>query len=119
MAPPTSFTKIRQYLEATGFYRRFIKGYTKIARPLQDLISKDGSKLKKEEVTLSPAALDAFQQLKLKCMTAPVLAFANFNKPFLLETDASGEGLGAVLQQLQADGKYHPVAYASRALRGG
>ena len=60
MAPPTSFTEIRHYLGATGFYRRFIKGYAKIARPLQDLISEDGSKLKKEEVTLSPAALDAF-----------------------------------------------------------
>ena len=52
-------------------------------------------------------------------MTAPVLAFANFAKPFLLETDASGDGLGAVLQQKQADGKYHPVAFTSRALKGG
>ena len=110
MAPMT-FTGIQCYLGATGFYRRFIKGYAKKAKPL--LILDDNSKLKKEEVLLTPEAIEAFQQLKVKCMTAPVLAFANFMKPFLLETDASGDGLGVVLQQKQADGKYHPVAFAS------
>ena len=119
MAPPMTFTGIWHYLGATGFYWRFIKGYAKIAKPLQDLISDDNSKLKKEEVLLTPEAIEAFQQLKVKCMTAPVLAFADFTKPFLLETDASGDGLGAVLQQKQADGEYHPVAFASRALKGG
>ena len=52
-------------------------------------------------------------------MTAPVLAFADFEKPFLLETDASSCGLGAVLSQKQDDGKFHPVAYASCKLKGG
>ena len=61
----------------------------------------------------------AFQELKLKCITAPVLAFADFHKPFLLETDASGDGLGAVLSQKQEDGHYHPVTYASHGLEGG
>ena len=60
-----------------------------------------------------------FQQLKVKCMTAVVLAFANFKKPFLLETDASGNGLGAVLQQKKDDRKYHLVTFASQALKGG
>ena len=55
----------------------------------------------------------------MKCMTAPVLTFADFQKPFLLETDASSCGLGAVFSQQQDDGKYHPVAYASRELKGG
>ena len=55
----------------------------------------------------------------MKCLTAPVLAFADFKKPFLLETDASIEGLGAVLSQKQDDDRYHPVAYASRGLKGG
>ena len=52
-------------------------------------------------------------------MTSPVLAFTDFEKPFLLETDASKEGLGTVLSQKQEDGRYHPVAFASCALHGG
>ena len=52
-------------------------------------------------------------------MTAPVLVFADFKKPFHLETDASKEGLGAVLLQESDDGQYHPVAFASRELKGG
>ena len=61
-------------------------------------------------------ALKAFEALKKVCMTAPILAFTDYTKPFLLETDASKDGLGAVLSQKQMDGWYHPVAYGSRAL---
>ena len=56
------------------------------------------------------------QRLKAACLQAPILAFPDFNKPFLLETDASGRGLVAVLSQKQADGRYHPIAYASRVI---
>ena len=119
MAPPTTVTEVRRFLGATGFYRRFIKGYAKIAKPLSDLLAGDNSKLKGERVDISPEALVAYEELKMRCMTSPVLAFANFEKPFLLETDASKEGLGAVLSQKQDDGRYHPVAFASRALHGG
>ena len=52
-------------------------------------------------------------------MTVPVLAFADFEKPFLLETNTSSLGLGAVLSQKQDDGKFHPVTYASQELKGG
>ena len=58
----------------------------------------------------------AFKMLKKACLEAPVLAFADFIKPFLLETDASKLGLGAVLSQKQPDGQYHPVAYVSWSL---
>ena len=68
---------------------------------------------------LPPDALKAFEELKLRCMTAPVLVFADFKKPFRLETDASKEGLGAVLLQELDDGQYHPVAFASHELKGG
>ena len=63
------------------------------------------------------AALRAFHQLKMRCITVPILAFADFEKPFRLETNASKDGLGAVLSQKQPDGKFHPVAYASRSLK--
>ena len=66
-----------------------------------------------------PDALAAFQELKMKCLTAPVLAFADFKKPFLLETDVLIEGLGVVLSKKQDNGRYHPIAYASQGLKGG
>ena len=65
---------------------------------------------------LSKDALAAFQALEQACMNSPVLAFADYMKDFLLKTDASKEGLGAVLSQKQADGWFHPVAYGSWAL---
>ena len=102
-----------------GFFRWFIKGYSKIAKPLNDLLEGQASKLKAEEVELPLDALKAFEELKLKCMTAPVLVFADFKKPFQLETDASKEGLGAVLLQESDDGQYHLVAFASHELKGG
>ena len=119
IAPPATYTQVRKFLGATGYFRRFIKGYAKITKLLNDLLQGENSKLKSHPVRLPPDALTAFQELKMKCLTAPVLAFADFKKPFLLETDASIEGLGAVLSQEQDDGRYHLVAYASRGLKGG
>ena len=69
-----------------------------------------------ERVSLSEGALEAFKTLKKACITAPILAFADYTKPFLLETDMSKDGLGVVLSQKQLDGRYHPVAFGSRAL---
>ena len=112
IAPPT-YTQVHKFLGATGYFRHFIKGYTRIAKPLNNLLQGKNSKLKSQLLGLPPDALAAFQELKMKCLTVPVLAFADFKKPFLLETDASIEGLGAVLSQKQDDGWYHPVAYAS------
>ena len=119
MAPLKTYTEIRQFTGMTGFFRQFIKGYFKIAKPLNNLLEGDASKLKNEELELMPETLQAFNDLKKKCMTAPVLVFADFKKPFRLETDASGEGLGAILLQESDDGQYHLVAFASRELKGG
>ena len=84
MAPPKTYTEIRQFTGMTGFFRRFIKGYSKIAKPLNDLLEGKAGKLKNEELELTPEALRAFEDLKKKCMTAPVLVFADFKKPFWL-----------------------------------
>ena len=92
------------------------KGFAKIAVPLYDLTSRDNKDKKSEHVDLSPKALEAFDHLKAACLQAPILAFLDFDKPFLLETDASRRGLGAVLSQKQADGWYHPITYASHVM---
>ena len=119
MAPPKTYTKIRRFTGMMGFFRQFIKGYSRIAKPLNALLEGEASKLKSEELELTLEALKAFEELKMKCMTAPVLVFADFKKLFCLETDTSKEGLGAILLQESDDGQYHPVAFASRELRGG
>ena len=75
----------------------FIKEFTPIAQPLNKHLTGEGASSKSEQVVLSEDALKAFEALKQACMTAPVLAFADYTKPFLLETDATRKGLGAVL----------------------
>ena len=119
MAPLWNYTEIRRFLSTTRFFWYFIKNYAHIAKPLNDLLEGKASKRKAQLVDLTPEAVEAFNVLKTKRMTAPMLAFANFEKPFLLETDASSYGLGAVLSQQQGDDKYHPVTYTSQELKGG
>ena len=119
MAPPANYTEVRCFLGMTRFFRRFIKNYTHIVKPLNDILEGEASKMKSEAVTLPPELLEAFEQLKMCCMMAPVLAFADFEKEFQLETNASSEGLGAVLSQKQPDGMWHPVAFGSCELKGG
>ena len=114
--PPDTYTKVKSFVGLVGHYRHFIKGFAKIAAPLYDLTSGDNKDKKSEHVDLSPEALETFDHLKAACLQAPILAFPDFDKPFLLEMDASGKGLGTVLSQKQADGRYHPIAYASRVM---
>ena len=111
--PPDTYTKVKSFVGLVGHYRRFIKGFAKIAAPLYDLTSGDNKDKKSEHVDLSPKAREAFDRLKAACLQAPILSFPDFNKPFLLEMDTSGRGLGGVLSQKQADGQYHPIAYAN------
>ena len=94
----------------SSYYRRFVPNFAKIASPLQSLTRKGAQFRWTDECERS------FQALKEKLTSAPVLSYPSFEKPFVLETDACIEGLGAVLSQLQDDGFLHPVAYASRSL---
>ena len=114
--PPDTYTKVKSFMGLVGHYRHFIKGFAKIAAPLYDLTSGNNKDKKSEHVDLSPKASEAFDCLKATCLQAPILAFPHFNKPFLLQTDAFRRGLGAVLSQKQADGRYHPIAYASHVM---
>ena len=99
-----------------GHYQQFIKGFAWIAQPLNKHLAREGASRKTEWVSLSEDALEAFRALKQACMSAPILTFADYTKDFLLKTDASKEGLGAVLSQKQPDGQYHLVTYGSQAL---
>ena len=111
--PPDTYTRVKSFVGLIGHYRHFIKGFANIAAPLYDLTSGENKDKRSEHLDLSPEAHEAFDRLKAACLQAPILSFPDFAKPFLLETDASGKGLGAVLSQKQADGRYHPIAYAS------
>ena len=83
MAPPKMYTEIQRFTGMTGFFRRFIKGYSRIAKPLNDLLEGEASKLKNEELELMPEALKAFEEMKMKCMMAPVLVFCRFQETVL------------------------------------
>ena len=83
IAPPATYTQVRKFLGAMGYFRHFIKGYARIAKPLNDLLQGENSKLKSQSLGLLPDTLAAFQELKMRCLTAPVLAFPDFKKPFL------------------------------------
>ena len=90
--------------------------FTQLARPLNNHLEGDASKLKAHKVVLSQKAKEAFSLLKQALLHAPVLKFMDYSKPFMLETDASSNGLGAVLLQEGEDGKLHPIAYGSQSL---
>ena len=81
--PPDTYTKVKSFVGLVGHYRRFIKGFAKIAAPLYDLTSGDNKDKKSEHVDLSPEAREAFDRLKAACLQAPILSFPDFNKPFL------------------------------------
>lgn len=107
---PQNLKQLRQFLGLSSYYRRFIPKFAKVAQPLHRLTKKDTA------FEWDAACQEAFETLKRKLTKAPVLAYPSFDKDFALETDASIQGIGAVLSQQQSDGRLHPVAYASRAL---
>ena len=102
-------TNVRQFLGLASYYRRFVKSFATIASPLHALTKKNA------RFQWTKECQRAFDTLHQKLIEVPVLAYPSFSKEFILETDASVSGLGAVLSQLQEDGLLHPVAYASRA----
>ena len=113
---PKTVTDVRSFLGFTNQYRKFIPKYAHVAGPLNELISGDNLKKKKKEVQWTPKCQEAFEVLKEYCCTTPVLAYADYKKPFRLHTDASDLGLGAVLYQQDEKGKNKVIAYASRTL---
>ena len=108
---PTKVKHVQAFLGFANFYRRFIKDFARIVKPLTNLTRKDVN----WDWTAECQA--AFEALKTAFTTAPILRIPDDAQPFRLSTDASDFAVGAVLSQLDPnDGKYHPVAFHSRAL---
>ena len=110
---PETYTQVCAFCRLAGHYKRFIKGFANIAQPLYDVLGKE---VKMGPVGLPPEAWEAVKILKRKVQSMPVLVFPDFGIPFLLEMDASKEGLGVVLSQKKRDGCYHPVTFRSHSL---
>jgi hypothetical protein len=103
---PKTLTELRGFLGICTYYRKFVKGFSQLCAPLTDLTKKGAFKWSEE-------AQFTFDKMKKVMSTCPVLALLDFNQPFTLECNASGEGIGAILMQNR-----HPLAYESRKLRG-
>ncbi|CAG8739219.1 14087_t:CDS:2, partial [Dentiscutata erythropus] len=107
---PTNLRTIRGFLGLASYYRKFIKDFSTKAKPLNKLLQKD------TPFQWEAEQQQAFEWLKVKLTSAPVLRYPDFKKPFYLHTDASGTGLGAVLAQKDPDKREYAVAFASRSL---
>lgn len=106
---PKTVKHIKSYLGLTGYYRKFINGYSGIAKPLTNLLKKD------VKFNWSDECQNSFDKLKSILCKEPILQFPDFTKPFILTSDASQKALAAILSQGEV-GKDLPIAYASRTL---
>lgn len=107
--PPNNQKQIKMFLGLTGYYRKFIKDYSTIAKPLTILLKKD------TKFVWDSNQQNAFQTLKEKLINSPILQYPNFKERFILTTDASNVGIGSVLSQLK-NNQDLPIAYYSRTL---
>ena len=113
---PKTVTEVRSFLGFTNYYCKFIPKCAQVARPINQLVSGESANKKKALVDWTNECQVAFEHLKHLCSQTPILAYANYTKPFKLHTDASENGLGAVLYQKQDDGTESVITYASRTL---
>ena len=109
---PKTKSQVRAFLGLTGYYRRFVHNYATLASPLTDLTRKSAP----EQVEWTAECERVFRQLKTQLCCYPVLRSPDFNKEFVLQTDASNRGIGAVLSQRDAGGGENPIAYFSKKL---
>jgi hypothetical protein len=112
---------VRRFLGFVGYYRRYIKNFSLVSRPLTDLMPTPNKKPQKRKSktnktwTWENEQYQAFETLKERLVTSPILGYANYSLPYELHTDASGDALGAILYQEQ-EGMKRVIIYASRGL---
>jgi hypothetical protein len=109
LPPPTNVKSLRSFLDNAGFYRRFIKDFSKITKPLTHLLQKDVA------FDFDEKCLAAFQTLKSALMSAPIIQPPDWSQPFEIMCDASDYAVGAVLGQ-RKESRVHVVYYASKTL---
>ncbi|KAK6181527.1 hypothetical protein SNE40_009362 [Patella caerulea] len=109
--PPKTKKQLQSFLGLVGYYRQFVPNFSAVAVPLTDLTRKG----QPNKLEWGNAQNNAFISLKQVLSNSPVLRLPDFTKTFILRTDASGTGLGAILLQEFEDGKF-PLAYASKKL---
>ena len=102
--------QLKGFLGLASYYRKFIKEFSSIAKPLNCLLEKDNP------FELTDAQQQAFETLKKYLISAPILRYPDFSKPFYVHTDTSGTGIGTVLAQKDDKKKEYAVVYASRSL---
>ena len=107
---PKGLDEVRSFLGFANYYRRFVHNYAQISKPLARLMEKDAPFEWTDECSRS------FKSLKLNLSTTPILAYPKFDKPFILDTDASGYAIGAVLSQIDDSKVERPIAFFSRLL---
>lgn len=113
MPHPVNISTLRSFLGLASYYRKFIPNFASKAAPLNALLRK-GRRFPRKG--FDPDQEAAFQSLKIALLCDPVLAFPDFNRPFILETDGSPTGLGCILTQEGVDGVERPIQYISRSL---
>lgn len=106
---PRHVKDVQSFLGFGNFYRRFIEGFSKLARPLFDLTKKD------QPWVWSPECQTAFEALKDAFTSSPVLIMPDAEKPYCVEVDASDYATGGILSQVSEDGQWHPVAFLSKS----
>lgn len=109
---PSTKKEVKSFLGLLGYYKKFVPNFATVAAPLSDL-TKKGVPNKFE---WKQECENAFKTLKSMLLPGPILSLPDLSKSFILRTDASNHGVGAVLMQIH-DGKKYPVAYASRKLK--
>ncbi|GET66741.1 retroviral-like aspartic protease 1 [Rhizophagus irregularis DAOM 181602=DAOM 197198] len=110
LKPPKNIKQIREINGLCSYYRKFVKGYSKIVKPIMELTRKN------VPFVWTDKQQKALEELKEKLINYPILQHPNFEKEFILITDASGEGLGAILEQLDENNREIVISYASRSL---